>query len=95
MLSVTALLIVRFWLTLSPYGCLKLGREDEEPEFSTISWLTMLFSAGMGVGLLYWGSAEPLSHFAIAQEAGLFRSTQEAAIGALSITSFHWRIHSY
>ena len=55
MLTVSTLTIVCLWLIFSPYGRIKLGHDDEEPEFSTISWLTMLFAAGMGVGLLYWG----------------------------------------
>lgn len=95
MLSVTTLVIVCFWLALSPYGRLKLGRDDEKPEFSTISWLTMLFSAGMGVGLLYWGSAEPLSHFALAREFDSFGSPQASAAGALFVTNFHWGFHAW
>lgn len=95
MLSVTTFVIVCLWLALSPYGRLKLGQEDEQPEFSTISWLAMLFSAGMGVGLLYWGSAEPLSHFALAQSSELFESNQAAATGALFVTNFHWGIHAW
>jgi hypothetical protein len=63
MLSVSLLLILCIWLAISPYGKIKLGKDDDEPEFSTVSWLTMLFAAGMGVGLLFWGTAEPLSHF--------------------------------
>jgi len=63
MLSVSLLLILSIWLVFSPYGKIKLGKDDDEPEFSTVSWLTMLFAAGMGVGLLFWGTAEPLSHY--------------------------------
>ncbi len=58
MLSVSLLLILCIWLAISPYGKIKLGKDDDEPEFSTVSWLTMLFAAGMGVGLLFWGTAE-------------------------------------
>ena len=63
MLSASVFLLLSIWLAVSPYGRIKLGKDDDEPEFSTVSWLTMLFAAGMGVGLLFWGSAEPLSHF--------------------------------
>ena len=63
MLSASLLLILCIWLAISPYGKIKLGKDDDEPEFSTVSWLAMLFAAGMGVGLLFWGTAEPLSHF--------------------------------
>ena len=66
MLTASSLLITCLWLALSPYGQLKLGHEEDEPEFSTVSWLTMLFAAGMGVGLLYFGTAEPVFHFGIA-----------------------------
>ncbi len=61
MLAVSFMLVTSVWLALSRYGRIKLGKDDDEPEFSTISWLTMLFAAGMGVGLLYWGTAEPCS----------------------------------
>ena len=55
MLAVSFILMVTVWLALSRHGQIKLGKDDDEPEFSTVSWLTMLFAAGMGVGLLYWG----------------------------------------
>jgi len=77
MLTVSFLLIVSIWLALSPYGAIKLGKDDDEPEFSTLSWIAMLFSAGMGVGLLYWGTAEPLTHYLLAKE-------YEGARGAVS-----------
>ena len=60
MLAVSFMLITSIWLALSRYGGIKLGKDDDEPEFSTVSWLSMLFAAGMGVGLLYWGTAEPV-----------------------------------
>ncbi len=93
MLSVTVFVFVCIGLALSPYGNLKLGHGDDQPEFSTPSWLAMLFSAGMGVGLLYWGSAEPLSHFDFSRT--IFDTTQEAATAALFITNFHWGIHAW
>lgn len=93
MLSVTALVIVCIFLVFSDYGRLKLGQPNDEPEFSRLSWLTMLFSAGMGVGLLYWGTAEPLSHYTVSRE--VFDNTQQAAIAALNITNVHWGIHAW
>jgi glycine betaine transporter len=93
MLSATALVIVCIFLAFSRYGRIKLGQPDDKPEFSRLSWLTMLFSAGMGVGLLYWGTAEPLSHYTVSRE--VFDNTQEAAIAALNITNFHWGIHAW
>jgi len=92
MLSVSTLTIVCLWLIFSPSGRIKLGRDDEEPEFSTISWLTMLFAAGMGVGLLYWGSAEPISHYLLISEK---YPASKAALLALFITNFHWGIHAW
>lgn len=92
MLTVSFLLILAIWLAFSRFGALRLGGDDEEPEFSTISWLTMLFSAGMGVGLLYWGAAEPLTHYLALTELD---ESREAAANALFLTLFHWGIHAW
>lgn len=92
MLTVSILTIVCLYLIFSPYGRIKLGQDDEEPEFSKISWLTMLFAAGMGVGLLYWGSAEPISHYLIISQV---HPASESALMALFITNFHWGIHAW
>ena len=92
MLTASTLLMVCIWLAISPYGNIKLGQDEDEPEFSTVSWLTMLFAAGMGVGLLYFGTAEPMSHYAIARE---YSSDSEAAGQALFITNFHWGLHAW
>ncbi|MDH3600625.1 MAG: BCCT family transporter [Candidatus Tectomicrobia bacterium] len=81
------------WLALGPHGHLKLGNPDDTPEFSTLSWLAMLFAAGMGAGLLYWGVAEPLLHFT--QAPGDTPGTSAAARQALVITIFHWGIHGW
>lgn len=61
--SVTVFLLFLVWLFFSPYGHIKLGKDDDEPEYSTLTWFAMLFSAGMGIGLLFWGVAEPVNHF--------------------------------
>jgi len=63
LLLATFLLITALYLAFSRYGKLRLGRDDERPEFTTGSWLSMLFAAGMGAGLLFWGIAEPITHF--------------------------------
>ena len=68
MLTASVLLITSLWLAFSRYGNLRLGGDDDQPEFSTFSWLTMMFAAGMGVGLLFYGSAEPISHFLFMDE---------------------------
>ncbi|NIQ89549.1 MAG: BCCT family transporter [Deltaproteobacteria bacterium] len=92
MLSVSLLLLLSIWLAISPYGKIKLGKDDDEPEFSTVSWLTMLFAAGMGVGLLFWGTAEPLSHYKVIRN---YTDNFRAAEHALFITNFHWGLHAW
>jgi glycine betaine transporter len=92
MLAVSFMLIVCIWLALSRYGSIKLGADDDVPEFSTISWLTMLFAAGMGVGLLFWGSAEPLTHFDLIKN---YEKPGVAASQALFVTNFHWGVHAW
>ena len=93
MLSVTVFVILTSYLALSKYGQIKLGRPNDDPEFSLPSWMAMLFSAGMGVGLLFWGAAEPLTHFSNPPlgEGG----TPEAARQALILTNFHWCLHAW
>ncbi|NCF81084.1 MAG: BCCT family transporter [Proteobacteria bacterium] len=92
MLSVSAMLIIAVYLAFSRYGRIKLGRDDDQPEFSTVSWLTMLFAAGMGVGLLYWGAAEPISHYLVIRD---YQIQQKAATSALFVTNFHWGLHAW
>ncbi len=92
MLTVSFLLIVNIWLVLSPYGAIKLGKDDDEPEFSTLSWIAMLFAAGMGVGLLYWGTAEPLTHYLLVEQ---YEDPHSAAGIALFLTNFHWGLHAW
>lgn len=93
LLVVTSLLVLAVWLALGRYGSVKLGRDDEPPEFSLPSWLSMLFAAGMGVGLLFWGVAEPVLHFDGAP--GTEPGTREAARHALTVTLFHWGFHAW
>ncbi|MGF1632356.1 MAG: BCCT family transporter [Phycisphaerae bacterium] len=63
-LAATVFLVFVLWLFFSSYGGIKLGKDDEEPEYSTLSWFAMLFSAGMGIGLVFWSVAEPMYHLA-------------------------------
>ena len=92
MLTASLMLILSIVLAVSRYGEIKLGKDSDEPEFSTVSWLTMLFAAGMGVGLLFWGTAEPLSHYLLISE---FQDPSEAANSALFVTNFHWGLHAW
>ncbi len=63
-LLVSACIAFSLWIAFSPMGNVVLGKDDEEPEFGLKSWFAMLFAAGMGIGLVFWGVAEPLNHFA-------------------------------
>lgn len=92
MLSVTGMLLLCIWLAVSRYGDIRLGQDDDRPEFSTPSWIAMLFAAGMGVGLLFWAVAEPLTHYAFAQD---LMPPPIAAQQALLATNFHWGIHAW
>ncbi len=92
MLTASVMLLLGIGLAISPYGKIKLGADDDEPEFSTVSWLTMMFAAGMGVGLLYYGAAEPLTHYALIRE---FVDRPIAAQHARFVTNFHWGLHAW
>lgn len=91
---VLGLVIVAGLLAFSRYGDLKLGDEDEEPEFSIASWFSMLFAAGMGIGLVFWGVAEPISHYG-EPPPGIEASTPVAANAAMRYSFFHWGLHPW
>ena len=93
LLAVTAFLIFCFGLALSAHGQIKLGPDHSEPDFSYTSWFAMLFSAGMGIGLLFFGVAEPVMHYVDPPVGG--GSTVDAAREAMSITLFHWGLHAW
>jgi choline/glycine/proline betaine transport protein len=83
------------WIAASHMGNVVLGRDDEEPEFSMLSWFAMLFAAGMGIGLVFWGVAEPLNHFS-APPPGLPAATPaDAASTAINVTYLHWGLHAW
>ena len=79
-------------LSVSSLGNIKLGNDEEEPEFSFLSWLAMLFAAGMGVGLMFFGVAEPLTHYLSDITTGSAEHKQQEA---LLHTLFHWGIHAW
>jgi choline-glycine betaine transporter len=62
-LAASGFVVYTLWLAFGRFGRIPLGRDDELPEFRTVSWVAMMFSAGMGIGLMFFGVAEPLSHF--------------------------------
>lgn len=79
-------------LSVSSLGNIKLGNDEEEPEFGFLSWLAMLFAAGMGVGLMFFGVAEPLTHYLSDITTGSAEHKQQEA---LLHTLFHWGIHAW
>lgn len=91
--SVAVYLIVVLLLVLGRYGNLKLGPDDSTPEFSYVSWVAMLFAAGMGIGLMFFAVGEPITHFAAPPEA--VPRTIAARREAMLLTFFHWGIHAW
>lgn len=81
------------FLIFSPIGKLKLGKPNDKPEFNTVSWFAMLFSAGMGIGLVFYGAAEPMADFASPPNAD--PKTTAAYTEALRSTFFHWGFHAW
>ncbi|MBF4599952.1 BCCT family transporter [Frigoribacterium sp. VKM Ac-1396] len=86
--------VFALWMGVSRYGDIKLGKDDDEPEFSRLSWLSMLFAAGMGIGLVFYGVAEPLSHYA-SPRPGVTGDANQLAGQALSQTYLHWGVHAW
>ena len=82
------------FLAVSRYGTIRLGGEDSEPEFSHMAWFAMLFAAGMGIGLVFWGAAEPLSHYR-SPPPGIAPLSPEAANAAMIYSFFHWGFHPW
>ena len=91
--AVATFLIFAIGIAASSMGTIKLGPDDSEPDFSTTSWFAMLFSAGMGIGIMFYGVAEPVLHFASPPvgEGG----TVEAARNAMQLAFFHWGLHAW
>lgn len=101
-----AALAVSVYLVVSPHGAVRLGRDDERPEFSTFSWMAMLFSAGLGIGMLFFSIVEPLFYFDTAQAAGYPNNPhadlagavapdRERAVHAMRIAFLHWGLHAW
>lgn len=95
-LAATGFVVFAVYCAVTKVGRIRLGRDDEEPEFGLLSWFAMLFSAGMGIGLLFYGVAEPLMHYLTPPEAGrVSGGTDAAANQALELTMFHWGLHAW
>lgn len=93
-LVVSLLIVITcIYLMFSKYGAIKLGDESDKPEFSTVSWISMLFAAGMGIGLVFWATAEPIMHY-LSPPFGK-GSTSESADLSMKYTFFHWGLHPW
>ncbi|MED4769445.1 BCCT family transporter, partial [Cytobacillus firmus] len=93
LLSASIFLIFSIVLAFSKYGNIRLGKDADRPEYSYLSWFAMLFSAGMGIGLVFWGVAEPMYHYYA--PPFLDGQTPEAARAAMRYSFFHWGLHPW
>ena len=91
----SAFVVFVLWLALGRFGNIPLGADDEEPEFRTVSWIAMMFSAGMGIGLMFYGVSEPLSHFVTPPPGTGPAGNPEAVQTAMATTLFHWTLHPW
>lgn len=91
--SVTIFVIFLIYLIFSKYGNIRLGRNNSKPDYSFFSWISMLFAAGMGIGLMYFSVAEPMQHYSNEVFAGnsIVQRTKDAQL----YTFFHWGIHAW
>ncbi|WP_353097341.1 BCCT family transporter, partial [Tissierella praeacuta] len=94
LISMFIFVVFAIILAFSKYGDIKLGPDDSQPEYSTTSWFGMLFGAGMGIGLVFWGVAEPISHF-VNPASGIEAGTLEAANFAMKSSFMHWGFHPW
>jgi glycine betaine transporter len=94
-LATFGFLAFSLYLAFSRYGRIRLGGEDEQPEFRTVSWVAMMFSAGMGIGLMFYGVAEPLSHMSSPPAGTAEPGTREAAQVGMEYSYFHWAFHPW
>ncbi|MEJ2532736.1 MAG: BCCT family transporter [Halioglobus sp.] len=92
-LIVSVFLVFVVWLSLSRHGRIRLGPPGSEPEFSYAAWIAMLFAAGMGMGLVYWGVAEPIRHYMDPPRAA--PQSAEAVREAMRFAFFHWGFHAW
>jgi choline/carnitine/betaine transport len=83
------------WLALGKWGNIPLGKDGEKPEFRTVSWVAMMFAAGMGIGLMFYGVAEPLYHFVSPPPGTVDGRTPAAIQTAMATSIFHWTLHPW
>lgn len=89
---VAVILLFMVFIAISRYGRIPLGKDGEAPEYSKFSWIAMMFSAGMGIGIIFFGPLEPLTHYEHPAPGGPAAETPTAAVMALAQTFFHWGV---
>ena len=94
MLAMVVFVVFAAVIACSRWGSIRLGDDGDRPEYSTLSWFAMLFGAGMGVGLVFWGISEPISHF-VAPMSGIQPGSDEAADFAIRSCFMHWGFHPW
>ncbi len=94
-LLASAFVVFVIWLAAGRFGSIPLGNDDEEPEFKTVSWVAMMFSAGMGIGLMFYGVSEPLTHYMTPPPGTGGAGNPEAVQTAMATTLFHWTLHPW
>ena len=92
-LVMNVVLLFTVYLVFTPFATIRLGGQGAKPEFSTLGWFAMLFSAGMGIGLLFYGVAEPMFHYVAGPRAE--PGTVQAAEQAMQLTFLHWGLHPW
>ncbi len=95
LIATTLFLVFAFYLAFSRFGNIRLGKDDERPEFGRLSWFAMLFAAGMGIGLVFWGVGEPVSHLATPPYGMAEPESAEAARLSMRYSFFHWGLHPW
>ena len=93
LIGVFAFVVFVVYLMVSKVGNIKLGKDDEKPEYGLFTWFAMLFSCGMGIGLVFWGVSEPIWHY-MGPPYGAAESAESARL-AMSYSFFHWAIHPW
>ncbi|KPQ28559.1 BCCT family transporter [Halomonas sp. HL-93] len=94
-LGVTSWVAFLLWVAISRFGAIRLGGNDAKPAYGNISWFTMLFAGGIGTVLMFWGVAEPISHFATPPRSGVEPFSVEAADDAMSFSIYHLGLHTW
>ncbi|WP_380161355.1 BCCT family transporter [Kineococcus sp. R86509] len=94
-LGATGFVVLALVLAFSRFGRIRLGRDEDRPEHSRASWIAMMFSAGMGIGLMFYGVTEPVTHLMTVPQNDAQAGSQDAAREAMNYSLFHWGLHPW